>query len=658
MTADHPSEDGRRRAVIDAVRPEVDAGRFPVKRTVGEQLVVEADAFCDGHDRIAVLLRWKAPDTHTWRETPMRPDHNDVWRGSFPLERMGRYAYTVEAWVDHFATWRYGLAKKVEAGQDVSVELLEGGLLLREAAGRASGDDAALLLRWADRVARDPQLAMDSDVAAIASRYPDRSLSTTWPRELEVAVDRERARFSAWYELFPRSWGSEGRHGTLSDVADRLDYVAGMGFDIVYLPPIHPIGTSYRKGRNNTLDPTPDDVGSPWAIGAPEGGHTALHPDLGDMADLDRLVARARELDMEVALDLAYQCSPDHPWVAEHPEWFKQRPDGTIQYAENPPKKYQDIYPIDFESQDWENLWRALADVVWFWIGRGIKVFRVDNPHTKAFAFWEWMIGEVHREHPDVIFLSEAFTRPKVMYRLAKLGFTQSYTYFTWRNTKSELTEYFTELTSPPVVDFFRPNLWPNTPDILHETLQTGGRGAFMARLVLAATLGASYGIYGPAFELMEHEPVREGSEEYLHSEKYEIRSWDLKDPDSLAEFISRVNGIRRSNPALRSDRSLRFHHIDNEQLIAYTKREGENLVCVVVNLDPFNVQSGWVHLPTEDLGIDAHPTYQVHDLLTDARYQWQGDHNFVQLDPGSVPAHVFRIATGHRTERDFESYL
>jgi starch synthase (maltosyl-transferring) len=433
-----------------------------------------------------------------------------------------------------------------------------------------------------------------------------------------------------------------------------------MGFDVVYLPPIHPIGTSFRKGRNNTTVAEPGDVGSPWAIGSAEGGHMALHPELGDMADFERFLAKAAGLGLEIAIDIAFQCSPDHPYVREHPEWFRRRPDGTIQYAENPPKKYQDIFPLEFETDDWRALWEELTGVVRFWVAKGIRIFRVDNPHTKAFPFWELLIAEVKRDHPDAIFLAEAFTRPKVMYRLAKLGFTQSYTYFAWRNTRQELVEYFTELTKSDVREFFRPNLWPNTPDILPEFLQFGGRPAFLSRIVLAATLGASYGIYGPAFELAENRALRPGSEEYLDSEKYQLRQWDIENPWNLREMIARVNQARRENPALQSDWSLRFHEIDNEKLICYSKATPDysNVILVVVNLDPHHTHAGWVNLDLAALGVDREHPYQVHELLGDSRYLWTGTRNYVELNPQSAPAHVFRIRRKIRTERDFDYFL
>jgi starch synthase (maltosyl-transferring) len=683
MPATGPEDvpEGRRRVVIERVTPAVEGGTYPIKRAVGEDVVVDADVFADGHDLVSCVLRYRREDDGNWSEAPMRHLGNDRWRGSFTVEEMGRYRYTIRGWVDRFGSWRRDMAKRADAGQEVSVEAEAGVLLIEKALTRAHGPDRRKLRSFARalRAGSDPEAlrtlpaakatrvaataadtALSEELAELMDRYADRRFSVTHPAELPVEVDRERARYSSWYEMFPRSASPEpGRHGTFADVENRLPYVARLGFDVLYFAPIHPIGRTHRKGRNNDPRPTPDDPGSPWAIGGPEGGHTAVHPALGTLEDFDRLVRRAKEQGIEIGLDLAYQCSPDHPWVREHPEWFRHRPDGTIQYAENPPKKYEDIYPLDFETDAWRELWAELKSVVDFWIGHGVRMFRVDNPHTKPFRFWEWMIPEVKSRHPDVVFLSEAFTRPKVMYRLAKLGFTQSYTYFAWRNTKWELTDYFRELTQTEAREFFRPNLWPNTPDILTEPLQTGGRPTFMARLILAATLGASYGIYGPAFELMQHEPVAPGKEEYLHSEKYEIRHWKLDRADSLADFIALVNRIRRENPALHSDRTLRFHDVDGDHLICYSKisADRENVVLVVVNLDPEHRQAGLAHLDLPELGIDHDLPYQVHDLLTGARYLWQGSHNYVELNPSIVPAHILRIHHRVRTERDFETY-
>jgi starch synthase (maltosyl-transferring) len=660
--------EGRVRAVIDAVQPAVDGGRFAVKRIVGEALTVEAHCFADGHDALRVLLRWRPEAQSAWHEVEMEPQGNDVWRASFPIEAIGRYRYTVTAWVDAFLSWRTEFARR-EDPEDLRVAARAGAAIVEQAAARAAGEDRARLAAWATRLAQAAgedlaalrACALDEDLARLAARHPDRTLAATWPVEMPLVADRERARFSTWYELFPRSASPEpGRHGTFRDVEARLAYVAELGFDVLYLPPIHPIGREKRKGRSNALAAAPDDVGSPWAIGAAEGGHKAIDPRLGTHEDFRRLVAHARELGIEIALDIAYQCAPDHPYVKEHPEWFRWRPDGSVQYAENPPKKYQDIYPFHFETADWRALWAELKSVLDFWIGEGVKIFRVDNPHTKAFPFWEWAIAEVKRAHPDVIFLSEAFTRPKVMHRLAKLGYTQSYTYFAWRNTRRELTEYFTELAHGPGREYFRPNVWPNTPDILTEALQYGGRPAFMARLVLAATLSASYGIYGPAFELMEAKAREPGSEEYLDSEKYQLRHWDLGRVDSLRNFIALVNRIRRENPALQSDAGLVFFPTDNEQMICYAKIDGEsgNALVVAVNLDPHNVHTAWVELDLARLGIEAGSQYQMHDLLTGERYLWQGARNFVRLDPARAPAHVFRVRTRVHREQDFDYFL
>jgi starch synthase (maltosyl-transferring) len=504
-----------------------------------------------------------------------------------------------------------------------------------------------------DRVA----LATDDETLVLMDRYPDRSQASEHGRDLRVWVDRERARFSTWYELFPRSWSPDpDRHGTLADVEAQLDYVAGMGFDVLYLPPVHPIGRTKRKGRNNAVVAEPGDVGSPWAIGAEEGGHDAVHPDLGTHEDLRSLCEACRERGIDLALDLALQCSPDHPWVREHPDWFRQRPDGTTQYAENPPKRYEDIYPIDFETDDWKALWREIRRVVQVWIDLGVRVFRVDNPHTKPFAFWEWLIADVRVDHPEVLFLSEAFTRPKVMQRLAKLGFTQSYTYFAWRTARWDLTEYFTELTRTIVGEYMRPNVWPNTPDILTEQLQTGGRPMFFSRVVLAATLAASYGIYGPAFELGEWRPREPGSEEYLDSEKYQLRRWDRDSEWSLAPVIARLNAIRRDHPALQTNVGLVFHPTDNDRFLCYSKRdpEADDTILCIVNLDPYTTQSGWTALDLAALGLTDEP-FQVHDLLGEGRYVWQGAHNFVQLDPSSLPAHVFAVRRHVRSETDFD---
>ncbi|HEX5757663.1 MAG TPA: alpha-1,4-glucan--maltose-1-phosphate maltosyltransferase [Thermoanaerobaculia bacterium] len=665
-------EDGRRRVVIEGVAPEIDGGRFPIKRVVGEAVVVEADVFADGHDALSCRLLYRREAESGWSESRMEALVNDRWRGAFRVSEVGRWRYTLVGWVDPWTTWRRDLAKRVAARQDVAVDLRIGAELLRAAAARAPEEEAELLTGWAERLAAeaDPGITL-LELAAVdelVERHADRAHATLYERELGVVVDPERALFSAWYEMFPRSCDGadappdgEPPHGTFRACEERLPYVAAMGFDVLYLPPIHPIGRTHRKGRNNDPRAEPGDVDSPWAIGSEEGGHKAVHPQLGTLDDFRRFVARAGEHGLEVALDVAFQCSPDHPYVREHPDWFKRRPDGTIQYAENPPKKYEDIVPFDFECADWRGLWQELASVFTFWIEQGVRIFRVDNPHTKPFAFWEWLIADVKAAHPEAVFLSEAFTRPKPMYRLAKLGFTQSYTYFTWRTSKWELAQYFTELTATEVREFFRPNVWPNTPDILTEHLQLGGRPAFVQRLLLAATLAASYGIYGPAFELGELVPRERGSEEYLHSEKYQLRRWDLDRPGSLAEIIALVNRIRRDNPALQSNAGLRFHPTDNDQVLCYSKATPDlaNVVLVAVNLDPHSTHAAWLELPLAELGIeDPAQPFQVHDLLTGARYQWHGPRNFVQLDPHGVPAHVFRLRHRLRSERDFDYFL
>jgi len=660
-------EDDRNRVVIEGVAPEIDCGRFPIKRVVGEKVVVDADIFADGHDALRCVLLHRNEEDREWSESPMVFVVNDRWRGEFTVTELKPCYYTIQAWIDPFETWRQGILKKLEAEQDVAVDLLTGAELVEAAAERASGQDATQLTKWATllrspkKVSQKVGMLRDETLSALMGKHPDRRFATTYHRELHVTVDREKARFSAWYEMFPRSCGSgKGHHGTFKDCEAQLPYVAGMGFDVLYLPPIHPIGKTNRKGKNNTPVAGPGDPGSPWAIGSQEGGHKSVHPELGTLEDFRRLLSQAEKQGIEVAIDMAFQCSPDHPYVKDHPEWFRWRADNTVQYAENPPKKYEDIYPLNFETSQWQSLWSELRDVVFFWIEQGVRIFRVDNPHTKPFQFWEDLIAEVKKAHPEVIFLSEAFTRPKVMYRLAKVGFTQSYTYFAWRNTKWDLTRYFEELYRGPVGEYFRASLWPNTPDILTEFLQMGGRAAFMARLVLAATLGANYGIYGPAFELCDNRPKEMGSEEYLDSEKYEIKDWDRARPDSLKDFIARVNKVRQENPALHHDRNLRFHPINNEQLICYSKHTEDlsNTIVMVVNLDPHHTHGGWLELPLEEMGLDLRAPYQVHDLLGDARFLWYGPRNYVELDPKVVPAHILRLRRKVRTERDFDYFM
>jgi starch synthase (maltosyl-transferring) len=656
----------RRRVSVQQVWPEVAQGRYPAKGIAGDPVEVHADLVCDGHDVLRAVVRWRAEDDRTWQESPLELTLNDRWVGSFTPPAPGRYRFTVESWVDPVATWSRDLQKKAAADATEPIDLEVGAQLLRDRAARCEGSKARRLEEYATALL-DPGLglatrveaALAEELEALVTEADPREHRTRYDRVLHLHADRPRAAFSSWYELFPRSASPvPGTHGTLRDVIDRLDHVAGLGFDVLYLPPIHPIGTTHRKGADNAVVAGPDDPGSPWAIGSEEGGHKSIHPQLGDFDDFAALLEACEQHGVELALDIAFQCSPDHPYVREHPEWFRRRPDGSIQYAENPPKKYQDIFPFDFETEDPEGLWRELKSIFEFWIDRGVKIFRVDNPHTKSFPFWSWCLDELTGQHPDLIFLSEAFTRPKVMQELAMRGFTQSYTYFTWRRHRWEIEEYYTELFQTEIADYLRPNSWPNTPDILTDQLQHGGRPMYVARLVLAATLTANYGMYGPAFELMWSE-ARPGAEEYAANEKYEIKTWDVADPDSLAEVIGLVNTIRHRHPALQRDRSLRFHHVDNEQLIAYSKTDAASgdTILVVVNLDPGAVQAGTTWLDLEALGLDEHAEFHVHDLFGGGTYLWHGADNYVELNPHVTPAHIFQVLPQHRTEVDFDQY-
>jgi starch synthase (maltosyl-transferring) len=654
----------RERIVIASLSPQVESGRFPVQRVAGEELVVQADVFGDGHAEVAALLLFRSQTEQTWQEIPMLPLENDRWQASFLLQQPGLYLYTVAGWLDHFATWQKDLAKKHDAGQDVSVEILIGVALLEEAAQDAAAPGAASLLaaaaelkkaptqRLAFAIGTDPTLAtlFRTTASGHASRYH---------QELCVSVDRKKALFSSWYELFPRSCGPAGRHGNFADCLALLPEISEMGFDVLYLPPIHPIGFTQRKGKANAPQARPGEPGSPWAIGSEQGGHKSIHPELGSLADFRTLVREAEKLGIEIALDLAFQCSPDHPYLKEHPEWFLWRPDGTVQYAENPPKKYQDIIPFDFECDGFRELWEELKSVVFYWMDQGILIFRVDNPHTKPFAFWEWLIGEAKKKSPDVIFLAEAFTRPKVMGWLAKLGFNQSYSYFAWRTSKKELISYMLEITGPEAREYLRPNFWPNTPDILTQFLQVGGRPAFIIRLVLAATLSSSYGIYGPPFELCigAAEP---DSEDYQHSEKYEIRSWDRQAPGNLRPFIATLNRVRRENGALQETSNLEFYQSDCDSVIFYGKTAAGDggSVLVAVNLDPFHAHRARVEIPLEKLGIAPGQSYLVQDLLTGENFIWQGAWNFLELDPAHAPARILRVRSHLRRETDFDYYL
>ena len=650
--------DGRRRVIIEGVSPEVDNGRYPAKRVPGETAVVRADIFTDGADAIRAELCFRAKSSRSWKRVSMKPLLNDRWEGRLNVGKPGLWEFTIEAWVDHFQTWRRGLIKKIEAGQDVSLELLMGATMVECAADRAAKKDAARLRELAFIMTTGEAVVAESaaqceELHGLMQRYPDKAFATQYGKVLELKVDQKKAGFSTWYEFFPRSWAEEpGRHGTFRECQRLLPLISRMGFDVVYLPPIHPIGSTKRKGRNNALVAGPDDPGSCWAIGSTDGGHKAVHPQLGTIKDFEDFVREADRNGISVAMDIAFQCSPDHPYVKTHPQWFKWRPDGTVQFAENPPKKYEDILPIDFETKDWENLWIELKSVMLFWIEKGVRIFRVDNPHTKAFLFWDWAISEISKEYPDTVFLAEAFTRPKVMARLAKGGFNQSYTYFTWRNTKRDLQEYLTELTTTEVKEYMRPNFWPNTPDILHEELQAGHRSTFITRMVLAATLSSNYGMYGPAYELCEHVPVRRGKEEYRDSEKYEIKQWDMDRPGNIRAEITQVNHIRRENSALQQTNNIEFARVDagegreHEMLMAYVKRspDDSNIILTVVNLDPQNAHAGWLRFPLEKFELAHTHRFRVEDLMSGRTYEWEGEWNYIELNPDQVPVHIFKV--------------
>jgi starch synthase (maltosyl-transferring) len=649
------------RVVIEPVSPVVDGGRFAAKAALGEPVTIVADVFGEGHDAVDAAIRWRqvTPERGAWQEAPLLFQVNDRWSGSFVPDALGRWEYQIVGWSAGATTWRNGIRKKVAADVDVTVELLDGVAVAERLLARAGKarpkqlDDIARLEALHDAMrSGDTSILDDDGWDALFWLYEERTPSSK-SDAYAVDVDPERGRFSAWYEFFPRSTIEPAAgHGTLRDAVGRLDRIAAMGFDVAYLPPIHPIGEVNRKGRNNSTEAAPDDVGSPWGI----RDHLAVHPDLGSLDDVRALATACRDRGIELALDVAFQCTPDHVWVTEHPEWFKHRADGTIQYAENPPKKYQDIYPLDFETEDWHALWAALADVFRFWIDHGVTIFRVDNPHTKAFPFWEWCIASIRAEHPETIFLAEAFTRPRVMERLAKLGFNQSYTYFTWRQAAWELREYYTDLATR-TVDYYRPNSWPNTPDILTEQLQHGGRATFISRAILAATLSANWGIYGPAFELLEHRAAAPGSEEYLDSEKYQIRRWELDDANSIEPLITRLNEIRRAEPALQHLRTLRFHDTDSEGVLCFSKSDPAGVgdpIIVVVNLSGSDRHAGNVHVDPTSLGIGLwhDDAYEVVDLLGGGVYRWQGWHNYVDLTPGRGAAHIF---AARRIESDHE---
>ena len=638
--------------VIDNVQPLIDCGRSPIKRIVGEDLVVEADIFKDGHDVVAAVLKWRVADKRAWRETPMIFVDNDRWRGVCTLYDQAIYEYTVEAWTDTFRSWQQEFAKKFEGGiSDLRSEALEGAAIVKAAASRARDQaDSARLHEFAEHIVTGANsqiyaIAQSGELEVLMATYPDRADATQYEPTPHVVVDRAAALFGAWYEFFPRSAEGRGDHGsTFRDCLPRVDDAKAMGFDVLYFPPIHPIGGTNRKGRNNAVTCEPGDPGVPWAIGSEAGGHKAVEPSLGTLEDFDWLQKEIRKHGLEIALDFAINCSPDHPYVKEHSDWFYKRPDGTIKYAENPPKKYEDIYPINFRCENWRELWAEMKSIVLFWAERGVRIFRVDNPHTKPVAFWEYLIEGVRAKYPDAIFLSEAFTRPKMMKALARAGFNQSYTYFTWRNSKQELIDYFTELTQTEMSEYFRPNLWPNTPDILPFSLQEGGRPAFMIRALMAATLSPLYGIYS-GYELCENEALP-GREEYLDSEKYQFKERDWNASGNIKDWIARINQIRKQNRALQMYTNLRFYPADNDAILFYGKMTParDNIILVVVNLDPFRTQNSFVHVPIQEFGQMATDEYQVHDLLNDARYTWRDRKNYVELDPEIQPAHIFLV--------------
>lgn len=661
---------GLQRVIIENVKPQIDCGIFPIKRVINDKVEVSADIFCDSHDVLSAEVLFRFQGEKEWHIAAMEHLVNDRWKGEFTVPKLGSYTYSVQAWVDHFRSWHRDILKRIDAQTDYSVDLLIGAEIIAEALqnnSKISAKEKEFLkniiqdFQAKDKAAEDKiDVILSQRLYQIMTQYPVKKHVTLYPKEFEVSVERVKANFSSWYEVFPRSLGADGKHGTFHDVVIFLPYIADLGFDVLYLPPIHPIGGTNRKGKNNSVTAEPGEPGSPWAIGGKEGGHKAIHPELGTMDDFQKLIHEAAEQGIEIAMDVAFQCSPDHPYVKEHPQWFKQRPDGSLQYAENPPKRYEDIYPLNFETEDWKNLWDELKSVFLFWIEKGVKIFRVDNPHTKSMQFWGWAIQDIKKEHPDVIFLAEAFTRPKVMNNLAKQGFTQSYTYFTWRNTKYEIIKYCKELVNSDARDFFRPNFWPNTPDILPEFLQVANRAGFIQRVTLAATLSSNYGIYGPAYELMENTPTHPGKEEYLNSEKYEIKNWDFNKPNNLGKIIKRLNKIRHENEALQNTHSLKFHDIENEALVCYSKTTDDlsNIILVVVSLDPHHTHSGWIRFPLEEFEMDEHTPFQVHDLLSGAFYLWNGDHNYVEIDPGVMPVQIFKVRRKVRSEKDFDYFM
>ncbi len=655
--------EGRLRTVISNVSPQVEEGRFAIKRVMGDEVTIWADIFTDGHSLVAANLLFRSHQKEKWQEVPMKLENNDRWSGQFKVEQLGVYFYTIRAWVDYFRSWQQDITKKFKAGMDIRTEMDIGIHFLEEALENKSQTEIKRFLtaiKKAKNIEQQVKWATDDQLTALMrNRYPNNKWITELPKAFSIVVDPLKARFSSWYEIFPRSFGSiPSKSGTFKDCQAILPRIAEMGFDVLYFPPIHPIGYSKRKGKKNQSGAREQDPGSPWAVGSHEGGHKAIHPELGSVQDFETLILNSKKLGIEIALDIAFQCSLDHSYLKEHPNWFWWRSDGTIQYAENPPKKYEDIVPFYFETDDWKALWEELKSIFIYWIERGIRIFRVDNPHTKPFAFWEWVITTIKKDYPDVIFLSEAFTRPKVMYWLSKLGFSQSYTYFTWRHTKQELIDYFTEIVLSPVHEFFRPNLWTNTPDILTEELQRGGRPIFISRLVLAATLSSNYGMYGPAFELMENEAIP-STEEYLNSEKYQLRHWKFETEHTLQPLITKLNSIRKKYDVLQHTANLKFLEIDNDQILYYGKFNvnSNGGLLILVNLDPSNEQLGKFKIPLNQLGLYQKGSYQVQELLSDRYYIWEGETQTIKLNP-QMPACIFLVQKKVKRELDFEYFL
>ena len=636
---------GQSRVIIENVQPQVEGGLYPAKRTVGETVEVTADIFGDGHDHIRAHLLFKKSGEKKWQSKEFKAIGNDLWSAAFKVTEKGTYVFTVQAWVDHLETWYDGFKKKADAKVDVHVELMEGAILLKQLQQSKEIKDYAALFEDKGKYAQSIQAVLSPAFGQLVHNNPLLSFETTYEKQLNVVVEHKKANFSSWYELFPRSASLEGNHGTFKDVIKLLPRIHAMGFDVLYLPPIHPIGKVNRKGKNNNVRSNPGEPGSPWAIGSDEGGHKAIHPQLGTLDDYKLLIAEAKKYGIDIAMDVAFQCAPDHPYVKEHPDWFRQRPDGTIQYAENPPKKYQDIYPFNFETENWKALWEELKSVFEYWIEQGVKIFRVDNPHTKPIPFWQWTIDEINKKYDDIIFLSEAFTRPKIMASLAKAGYTQSYTYFTWRVSKQELTEYMNELVHGPSRNYFRPNFWPNTPDILPYHLQHQGENIFIIRVALAATLSSNWGMYGPVYEFCENIPVP-SKEEYMDSEKYEVKQYDWKRTNRMTDIITLLNKARNSNAALQSTWNMQFCFIDNPNLIAYLKATDDlsNIFLIVINLDPHSRQHGFVQLPKARLNLGDHINIKLHDLITDEHYTWTQEWNYVELDPYKMPVHLFKI--------------